>query len=160
MPSISITAPDEAVCEFESLFHAYYGRLARFLYRVMGDTGRAEEVASETFWRFYRKYPLKHDNIEGWLYRTDVRLALDQLKKERRRSRYVVKPFMRQNGIDYPILLGDDHIIALYGIKSMPVTLLIDRAGKIAATHIGVVDRRSFEQRIRSLLKEKPLRPL
>lgn len=27
-------------------------------------------------------------NLEGWLYRTGLRLALDQLKKERRRARY------------------------------------------------------------------------
>src|SRR4051812_31055496 len=34
------------------------------------------------------KPPAANTNIEGWLYRTGLRLALDQLKKDRRRARY------------------------------------------------------------------------
>jgi peroxiredoxin len=41
-----------------------------------------------------------------------------------------------------------------YNITSMPVTFLIDRQGRIALSHIGVVDRRSFENEIQELLKE------
>ena len=67
---------------------ASYRRLARLLYRVSGDFGRAEEVASEAFWRLHSKPPAADTNIEGWLYRTGLRLALDQLKKDRRRARY------------------------------------------------------------------------
>jgi RNA polymerase sigma-70 factor (ECF subfamily) len=77
------TAPD-----FADLFTSYYGRLARLLYRVTGDKGRAEEVAAEAFWRLYRKPPPTRDNIEGWLYRTGLRLALDELRKAQRRARY------------------------------------------------------------------------
>jgi RNA polymerase sigma-70 factor (ECF subfamily) len=80
--------PEEAGCDFDALFDAYYGRLARLLHRVTGDAGRAEEVAAEAFWRLHRKPPPTKTNIEGWLYRTGLRLALDQLKRERRRSRY------------------------------------------------------------------------
>lgn len=77
------TAPD-----FADLFTSYYGRLARLLYRVTGDKGRAEEVAAEAFWRLYRRPPPTRDNIEGWLYRTGLRLALDELRKAQRRARY------------------------------------------------------------------------
>jgi RNA polymerase sigma factor (sigma-70 family) len=55
---------------------------------VTGDTGRVEEVAAEAFWRLYRKPPPVKTNLEGWLYRTGVRLAFDHLKMERRRARY------------------------------------------------------------------------
>jgi RNA polymerase sigma factor (sigma-70 family) len=71
---------------FDALFTAYYRRLTRLLYRATGDTGRAEEFAAEAFWRLYDKPPSEATNIEGWLYRTGLRLALDYLKQERRRA--------------------------------------------------------------------------
>jgi RNA polymerase sigma-70 factor (ECF subfamily) len=75
-------------CDIDALFTAYYCRLTRLLYRATGDTARAEEFAAEAFWRLYDKPPRDATNIEGWLYRTGLRLALDYLKKERRRARY------------------------------------------------------------------------
>jgi RNA polymerase sigma factor (sigma-70 family) len=86
--SLSMSSPEEATRDFAALFHAYYGRLARLLYRITGDMGRAEEVAAEAFWRFCRKPPPTRTNLPGWLYRTAFRAALDQLKMERRRTRY------------------------------------------------------------------------
>jgi RNA polymerase sigma-70 factor (ECF subfamily) len=83
-----MTAHQEATGDLETLFHAYYGRLARLLYRVTGDMGRAEEVAAEAFWRLHRKPPPAKTNFEGWLYRTGLRLALDHVKREGRRARY------------------------------------------------------------------------
>jgi RNA polymerase sigma factor (sigma-70 family) len=81
----STTAPKEAGRGFDELFAAGYRRLARLLYRITGDFGRAEEVASEAFWRLHCKPPAADTNIEGWLHRTGLRLAL---KKDRRRARY------------------------------------------------------------------------
>jgi DNA-directed RNA polymerase specialized sigma24 family protein len=75
-------------CDFDALFTAYYRRLTRLLYRATGDTTRAEGFAAEAFWRLYDKPPKDVANIEAWLYRTGLRLALDHLKKERRRARY------------------------------------------------------------------------
>ncbi len=78
----------EAAPGFDELFTAYYARLARLLYRVTGYAGRAEAVAAEAFWRLHRKPPPTKTNLEGWLYRTGLRLALDHRKMERRRARY------------------------------------------------------------------------
>src|ERR1700685_1050970 len=83
-----MTAHQEATGDLETLFNTYYGRLARLLYRVTGDMGRAEEVAAEAFWRLHHKPPPAKTNFEGWLYRTGLRLALDHVKKESRRVRY------------------------------------------------------------------------
>ena len=83
-----MSAAEAARNDFEALFRTYYSRLARLLYRVTGDAARAEEIAAEAFWRLYRRPPRSNDNVEGWLYRTGVRLALDRLKQERRRARY------------------------------------------------------------------------
>jgi RNA polymerase sigma-70 factor, ECF subfamily len=83
-----MTAQQEAARDFDALFRSFYRRLARLLYRVTGDVARAEDVASEAFWRLHTNPPSARSNLEGWLYRTGLRLALDELKKERRRVGY------------------------------------------------------------------------
>jgi len=80
-------APDQ-VAAFEELFRISYRRLARLLFRITRDFARAEEMASEAFWRLYCRPPARDANLEGWLYRTGLRLALDHLRNERRRARY------------------------------------------------------------------------
>ena len=65
----------------------------------------------------------------------------------------VVKPFLAQKNIQYPVVIGNDELAKLYNLTSMPMTLLIDRDGKIAVSHTGIVDKGSFESDIQSLLK-------
>jgi DNA-directed RNA polymerase specialized sigma24 family protein len=79
-----------------------YRRLARLLFRITRDFARAEEMASEAFWRLYRSPPTRDINLEGWLYRTGLRLALDHLRNERRRARYeaLASPFGGTPGPD------------------------------------------------------------
>jgi RNA polymerase sigma-70 factor (ECF subfamily) len=72
----------------DELFAANYAGLARVIYRVVGDTAVAEELASEAFWKLHRTPPISHDNLAGWLYRTGLRLALDSLKIRKRRTHY------------------------------------------------------------------------
>ncbi|HZP23513.1 MAG TPA: TlpA disulfide reductase family protein [Terriglobales bacterium] len=69
----------------------------------------------------------------------------------------VVKPFLAEHKLNYPVVLGNDEVTKLYQISNMPVTLLIDRDGKIADWHVGMVDKAAFESEIRTLLDEKPL---
>lgn len=38
------------------------------------------------------------------------------------------------------------------GIEALPTTFVIDREGKIVATHVGYVDRETFEKEIKRLL--------
>jgi thiol-disulfide isomerase/thioredoxin len=64
----------------------------------------------------------------------------------------VVKPFMQAKQMTYPVVLGDDDLAKRFGLTSMPLTLLIDRGGKIALSHAGVVDKASFESKLRELL--------
>jgi len=62
--------------------------------------------------------------------------------------------FVAEKKINYTILLGDDHICKVYGVEAMPVTLLIDRQGRIAASHEGVVEKGAGESEIKILLQE------
>jgi peroxiredoxin len=72
-----------------------------------------------------------------------------------------VKPFLAKKrdaetggniAMQYPIVLGSDSLGKQFGLTSMPMTLLIDKDGKIAVSHTGVVDKDNFERNIRALL--------
>jgi RNA polymerase sigma-70 factor (ECF subfamily) len=74
--------------DIESLFRARFDRTARIIARVVRDQARAEELAVEAFVKLWRN-PQAHNAIaEPWLYRTAVRLGLDELRRQTRRSRY------------------------------------------------------------------------
>ena len=57
--------------------------------------------------------------------------------------------------MDYPILMGDDGITKRYSVNALPVTYLIDRHGRLAATYPGLVDRANLEANIKTLLAER-----
>jgi peroxiredoxin len=65
----------------------------------------------------------------------------------------IVKPFMAKWNMDYPVAIGTDALGERFGVKEMPLTLLIDRGGKIAVSHAGIVDKAAFENDIRRLLE-------
>jgi peroxiredoxin len=79
---------------------------------------------------------------DGW---KSVRPFL-ALKKDPETGGYIDMP--------YPVVIATPAMAKEYNITSMPVTLLIDRQGRIAVSHTGVVDRSSFEGNIQQLLKE------
>ena len=83
-----MTGKIERADDFDGLFAANYAALTRLIYRVVGDTGSAEELAAEAFWKLRRNPPASDYNLVGWLYRTGLRLALDNLKKRKRRAHY------------------------------------------------------------------------
>jgi peroxiredoxin len=66
-----------------------------------------------------------------------------------------VKPYLALHPITYPIVLGNEGPGKQYGVANLPVTLLIDRKGKIADSHLGMVDKGTWEKEIQQLLQEK-----
>jgi RNA polymerase sigma-70 factor (ECF subfamily) len=79
---------DQPSFDFERIFRSEYGRIARVIARIIHDPARAEDLAVETFWRLWRTPRAQGQSAEGWLYRTAVRLALDELRRRARRARY------------------------------------------------------------------------
>lgn len=66
----------------------------------------------------------------------------------------VVAPFIKKNGINYPIVLGDDKVTRAFGgIEAIPTTFIIDREGNIVSKHVGFVPEATFEKEIKPLLK-------
>jgi peroxiredoxin len=75
----------------------------------------------------------------------------------------VVTPFLAKKkdpetggniAMQYPVVIGNEQLGKQYNVASMPMTLLIDKQGKIAVSHAGVVDRSVFENDIAQLLRE------
>jgi cytochrome c biogenesis protein CcmG/thiol:disulfide interchange protein DsbE len=65
-----------------------------------------------------------------------------------------VKPFIAELGVNYRVLVGNDEIAQLYGgVDALPTTFLIDREGKIAFVHVGLGNRRDFEDGVEQLLQ-------
>ncbi|MEO8028162.1 MAG: TlpA disulfide reductase family protein [Bryobacteraceae bacterium] len=64
-----------------------------------------------------------------------------------------VRPFVESAKINYRIGIGDAGLAHRYGgIESLPETLLIDREGRIVASHVGLRSKDDFEREIRALL--------
>lgn len=75
---------------FDELFVAHYPCILGVLRRMLGDMGRAEDLASEVFLKLYRRSELHYSqgNVPGWLYRTAMNLGIDALRSAARRNRY------------------------------------------------------------------------
>ena len=65
----------------------------------------------------------------------------------------VVKPFIAELRVNYRTLMGDDSVAQLYGgVENLPTSFMIDRDGKIAAVHVGLVNKSDYENDIQQLL--------
>ena len=66
----------------------------------------------------------------------------------------IVKPFWSEKRMPYPTVIGDEALSKQLGLTGMPFTLLLDKRGRIAIAHGGVLDRADFEHHIQQLLAE------
>ena len=74
----------------------------------------------------------------------------------------VVRPFLAKKrdaetggdiAMQYPVVIGSQQLAGSYHLTSMPMTLLIDKDGRIALSHTGVVNKSDFENHILELLR-------
>jgi len=79
---------NEARPDLEAVFHAQYGRIARVIASVIRDPARAEELAVEVFLTWSRTPKTQDENVEGWLYRTAIRVGQNELRRRIRQSKY------------------------------------------------------------------------
>jgi peroxiredoxin len=64
-----------------------------------------------------------------------------------------VRPYLKEKPISYTIVVGNEATANEFNVSAMPVTVLVDRQGRIAATHTGLVARATYEFEIEALLK-------
>jgi len=73
---------------FDTLFRRWAGPLLRYVERMVGDTGSAEELVQEAFLRVHRardRYA-PDARFSTWLYRIATNLAKNELRRPRRRA--------------------------------------------------------------------------
>jgi cytochrome c biogenesis protein CcmG/thiol:disulfide interchange protein DsbE len=64
-----------------------------------------------------------------------------------------IRFLVKQLGLDYPVLLGDDKISKAYGdVVVVPTTFIIDKQGNIAQTINGTRNREDFVKMVKALL--------
>jgi len=67
-----------------------------------------------------------------------------------------VKPFVDRQKINYRVVIATEEVSARYGsIESLPTTFMIDRAGRIAAMHIGLKSRTTYQNDIVHLIDKE-----
>lgn len=60
-----------------------------------------------------------------------------------------VIPFMKDYGINYPVVVGDEKIAQLYGgIRSIPTSFVIDKEGYILSYYQGLIPKEQYKQDI------------
>ena len=65
----------------------------------------------------------------------------------------VVRPFIEEQGLNFPVFVGDrDFGEAFGGVNVLPTTFIVDRTGKITARHRGLIDKSEYEKEIEALL--------
>lgn len=70
----------------------------------------------------------------------------------------VVKPYVAERKLTYRMMIGSEEVSTMYGgIDSLPTTFIIDKEGKIAAIHTGLVSKATYQKEIEDLLDAKTI---
>jgi peroxiredoxin len=65
-----------------------------------------------------------------------------------------VKPYVAEHKINYRIVIGTEELTQQYGgVESLPTTFIVDREGRIASVHVGLVSKREYQDEILNLLE-------
>ena len=74
---------------FDTVVSTHHEEILRYLRRVIGQAGDAEDLSQETFLRAYRAYwTLPQDaNVRAWLFTIATNLAKNHFRSETRRRR-------------------------------------------------------------------------
>jgi len=66
------------------------------------------------------------------------------------------RPYLDAMHINYRVLVGGDDVVRQYGrLRSIPTTLLIDKWGRIAVTHVGFCTKHEYETDTKALIAER-----
>jgi RNA polymerase sigma-70 factor, ECF subfamily len=73
---------------FETLFQRHQREVYAWIVRIVRDSGIAEDLTVETFWRIYRSRARFQPggNFSAWAHRIATNAALDHLRRDRRET--------------------------------------------------------------------------
>jgi len=65
----------------------------------------------------------------------------------------VVKPYLQKVKVNYRVAIGNDMMAQLYGgVDSLPTSFMIDKEGRVASVHVGLVSKSDYQDEIVQLL--------
>jgi DNA-directed RNA polymerase specialized sigma24 family protein len=78
----------EASAEFDWWFRARYSSIARTVFLVTADRGRAEEITQDAFMKMWQHWSSvrRYERPDAWVRRVAIRAAVKQVKRERMRK--------------------------------------------------------------------------
>ena len=66
-----------------------------------------------------------------------------------------VRPYVARHKMSYRVVIGTETVAQKFGeIDALPTTFIVDRQGRIAAHHVGLVDKRDYQNEILKLLDD------
>ena len=63
-----------------------------------------------------------------------------------------VRAFVKNQGINYPVLLDGKSVGQKYGVRGIPATFYIDPEGRIASSEIGAEQESEMEAKVKAIL--------
>jgi RNA polymerase sigma-70 factor (ECF subfamily) len=117
---------------FEAVLSAHHAEIYRYLQRVIGQAGDADDLSQDTFLRAYRAYgSLPSDaNVRAWLFSIATNLARNHFRSETRRRR----------------AYGEVRAFAREAVGSAPEAELVSR--ETEALVEGIIRRLPLKQRL------------
>ena len=66
-----------------------------------------------------------------------------------------VRPYVASHKINYRVVIGSEVVSQQFGdIESLPTSFVLDRQGRIATNHVGLVDKSEYQNEIVKLLQD------
>ena len=66
-----------------------------------------------------------------------------------------VRPYVASHKINYRVVIGSEVVSQQFGeIDSLPTSFMLDRQGRIASNHVGLVDKVDYQNEIVKLLQD------
>jgi RNA polymerase sigma-70 factor (ECF subfamily) len=146
---LSFRAGDAAA--FDALFERWARPLLRYLERMVRDPGAAEELVQEAFLRVYRARERYEPDarFSTWLYRIATNLALNELRRPRRRDPH--ESLGDEHGLEAPLPASDELADARQRARRLEAALAELPERQRAALWLSAVEGLSYAEVAASL---------
>ena len=88
-----VNKADDLMKEFEKIYNIHFEKIFRFVYRLIGDLHKAEDITQDTFLKLYN-YLKNNENInhpQSWLYQVSANLSKNHIKRNNIYRRLISK---------------------------------------------------------------------
>ena len=113
--------------DFNELYNQHFERIFKFVYRLLGDQAKAEDITQDTFVKLY--HHLKENNNiihpQSWLYRVATNLSKNNLKRNNTYFRLISKNITTtetmDNSLEGRVLENEEIKLFRNTLKKLPV---------------------------------------